>query len=100
MASIVDHVPIMLSANRALLGAVFPQLRAVLVSAWGNKWRVRFYVDGEITRDEHETLSIAATEIVSDMPHDLKWEETIERLDYPTAIPSSPEFTWVYERKE
>jgi len=90
----------MLSAQRALLGAVFPQLRAVLVSAECQQWRVQFYFDGEISSQNREAMEIAATEIVADSPFGAAWDEKFDRLDAPKPIPAISGFTPVFIRHE
>jgi hypothetical protein len=96
----VSTVAIRLSAQRALLDAVIPQLRAVIVSAENGQWRVRFYSEGDLSDSDLETLQIAATEILSDSPYGANWEERFERLDPPTPIPAIPGFEFVFARRE
>jgi hypothetical protein len=85
---------------RALLGAVFPQLRGVYVSVENALWRVHFYVDGVISDDDRESLTIAATEMVADLPHGFGWEEQIVRLDAPARPPATTDWDCVFFRKE
>lgn len=77
---------LLLSCHRALLGAVFPQLRAVLVRTTDKAWHVRFLVDGEIAEDDHDSLTTAAAEIAADLPTGFEVHDQIERLDAPAPM--------------
>lgn len=61
---------ILLSAQRALLGHVTPQLRAVSVDADPNRQQlaIRFVFDGEPSESVREAASCAATEMIADYP--------------------------------
>ena len=96
-----ERITLKLSAIRALLGAVFPQLRAVYVFAANSEWRIRFYVDGVISEGDRESLSIAATEIIADLPTGFSWtDEAVERLDCPLEMVPPADWEPVFARKE
>ena|SRR5579871_3113997 len=97
----IDRANAILSLNRALLDAVFPQLRAAKIQWDNKKVHLFFYYDGEISEDDHESLECVATEVISDFPS-LALEIDITRCDYPTRIPQSDasNIAFVYSRKE
>lgn len=78
----------LLSAQRALLGSVTSNLRAVTIAINNNKKIVKvcFFYDGEISEEDFDTANTAITEIISDFPPEYELEEHIERIDYPNPI--------------
>ena len=105
MNSINDIVYLKLSAQRALWGHVFSQLRAVSVNVNENEIDVRFYHDGELSEENEEYCELATTEIIADYPYyfnnkkpQTEFNTPIIRLDYPAQIP--PHGHWVYFRHE
>jgi len=89
-----------LSASRALLGAVTPNLRVVTIKISPEQKMVIvcFFYDGEISEEDFETANTAITEIISDFPPDYDLDDHIERIDYPNPIPLDGRV--VFERKE
>lgn len=88
-----------LSAQRSLLGNVFPKLRAVCVNSTENLVFVGFYIDGEISEDEKEFCESTLDQIIVDFIHDeVEFETPIIRLDYPERPPLIGH--WVYYRYE
>ena len=65
-----DDIDVRLSAQRALLGHVTPQLRAVSVDVDPERQRlaVRFVFDGEPSESVRDTASCAAAEMIADRP--------------------------------
>jgi hypothetical protein len=92
---------LMLATQRALLGMVQPQLRAVIVDLDENKKRMKFYFyyDGAINDDLYDQASCIATEASAAFPPDFTSEEEIERLDAPQKIPDH-QGRFVYRRME
>ena len=54
--------------------------------------------NGKIFDEDFDIANCVLTEIISDFPPDYTLEESIERLDYPAAIPISGRL--VFQRKE
>ena len=90
----------LLSVQRALLGAVTPELRAVVVDLDNENHVVyiRFYYHGEVAENLIDLWDCAVTEVISDMDIQYVLNEGIERLDYPNPIPDRGRF--FYRRKE
>lgn len=87
------------SAQRALLGAVTSNLRAVTVKIEQTikLLKICFFYDGDISEEVFDLASIATAEMAADFPeYDL--DDHIERLDYPKKI--LVEGILVYFRKE
>jgi hypothetical protein len=57
-----------LSLQRALLGAVTPNMRAVYARRDRNEIVITFVFDGDISADDVETTGIVSTEVISDFP--------------------------------
>lgn len=76
----------MLSLQRALLGEVFPALRAVTVE-WGPQF-VKFlaYVDGQLTDEDEESLSFVSAEVAADFQHGVDVDYAVVRCDFPCRI--------------
>jgi hypothetical protein len=94
---------LLLSVERALLGAVSPSLRAVTCGCDGMSIRIRFVFDGPIDADDHESARIVATEVISDFAtpsNEWTISEDIVRLDYPAAVSECALDLWAYNRKE
>jgi hypothetical protein len=90
----------MLAIQNALLGVVTPQLRAVIVDYMSDTPHlfIRFYYDGEVTRDLIELWECAITEASADLGPDTTLDDGIVRLDYPQKIPFQGRYA--YLRKE
>ena len=97
----VDFNPVIdarLSIQRALLGEVLPELRAVVFSIEAKTVDVRFYFDGIVSEGAEESASCVETEILADYdPEDTVTIHCI-RSDYPTQVDDNG--VWVYRRKE
>lgn len=86
------------SVQRALLGAVTPNLRGVTVG-WGDGTiRLRFYYDGAISEEDEEQARCVGTEVIADFWSPWTIEEEIVRHDAPQ--PMERLAAWVYLRKE
>ncbi|ENN8378984.1 hypothetical protein ACAX46_004456 [Providencia rettgeri] len=88
-----------LSAQRALLGVITPNIRAVFVELVENDIQVYFYYDGKIQEDNEETASIATSEIIADFYDEFDINLVIKRVDYPMEI-IQPNGICVYYRNE
>jgi hypothetical protein len=89
---------VLLSMQRALLGEVFPTLRAVTVE-WGTSM-VKFlaYVDGELRPEDEESLSCVSAELAADFESGVEIDYEVVRRDTPLPIEDSR--TWVFRRSE
>ena len=97
------RVRLLLSVQRALLGAAPAALRAVTCGWEGTEVRLRFVFDGNIDPDDYEGAQIAGTEVIADFPESWTIAEEIGRVDYPTDLPESrPVGNTIlpYQRKE
>lgn len=86
---------LLLGMQRALLDAVTPQLRAVILES-NSKEKIQsflFYYDGEITGELFDLASIASTEASCSL--DYSTNEQILRLDYPQKIPAKGRFAYL-----
>ena len=90
LAYFVDSPRLLLSLQRALLGAVHPQLRAasIEVDAPTQVVRLKFEYEAAPSVAARESCSVAATEVLSDFPAPWRLEE--EHVALPTAAGPSP----------
>jgi hypothetical protein len=88
-----------LSIQRALLGNVTENMRAIMAELSENNIKLFFYYDGEVHENDEETVSEIETEVIADFDEDCNFDVNIIRLDYPNPIKKSSGFC-VYLRKE
>lgn len=84
----LDEHAVALSLQRALLGAVTPNLRAVSFRIEDGTIHVDFTYDGEAAPEDRECAEITVSEVISDFPQ-ADATEHIRRVDAPQALPAS-----------
>ncbi|KPK32508.1 MAG: hypothetical protein AMS24_04010 [Chlamydiae bacterium SM23_39] len=91
---------VILSYQRALLDAVTPELRAVVVDIDKDTKILysRFYYDGDVPEETIDLWSCVETEASASLGPDCRVDGNIERLDYPQKIPCHGHLA--YLRKE
>lgn len=89
---------VLLSLQRALLGEVSAQLRAVTVTFDEKSVTARAYFDGEIDDEDREGMSSVETQILADFPDDHSMRIECHRLDAPAPIVDDG--VWVFARRE
>ena len=93
-------VNVKLSTQRALLGRLSPEVRAVTVESDGGRAVLRVYHDGPLAPETEDEFGDAVTEIMADVPSDEPpaVQAEFERVDAPSQLEMSG---WpVYARKE
>lgn len=97
-ARAVDRILVLLSLQRAMLGEVFPALRAVTVE-WSPA-AVKFfaYVDGPLSEEDAESLSCISAEVAADFWSGVDIDYEVVRVDFPKRV-DDPR-TRVYSRRE
>lgn len=90
----------LLSIQGALLDAVTPELRAVIINTSEDRslLYIRLYYDGEVSEETIELWNCACTETTAALRGNFFPDESIERLDYPAAITFPGRYA--YLRKE
>ncbi|MCS6625210.1 hypothetical protein N0B44_20055 [Roseibacterium beibuensis] len=79
----------MLSAQRALLGFITPNVRSISGALDDQSITLRYIIDGEIDEDTREELMCASTLVMADIRPDeyhLRLEEEFVRLDVPATL--------------
>jgi len=91
---------LMLSAQRALLGAIYPEIRLVKVKLDGSTIAMTTIADTGVSEAASEALSIAASEIIADFPACDRITEQLVISD--TELPKEDILAegWVYQRAE
>ncbi|KTB69313.1 hypothetical protein AO068_25795 [Pseudomonas sp. ICMP 3272] len=87
-----------LNIQRALLGEVSRNLRAVIFSVSGLFLNIRFYFDGEIDDDNFESASCVETEVLAD--YEDNWTVSVECLRLDASDPILDQGVWVFKRRE
>ena len=90
---------LLLSLQRALLGEVSPNIRAVTSSFAPDRIILRWIIDGAISDDLKESLSSVGTEVVADFP-DRDISEEYIGCDAPADIGTHVLDLIAYRRKE
>jgi hypothetical protein len=97
------HVRVLLSLQRALLGEITPEMRAVAVQWSPDRIEIRIYTDGEASSETREDFDAAVvTQVVADFSFPERGDPTVDfefvRCDAPSRLPD-----WghsVYHRAE
>jgi hypothetical protein len=99
LEEIALRAKVILSANRALLGAVTPNLRGVTLDYIPELLTLRAYFDIDATDEEKELIDIALTEMIADLYYDIKTckYEPVE-LAAPAKLTVLKD--WIYLRYE
>jgi hypothetical protein len=91
---------VLLSVQRALLGAVPRSLRAVTCALHPDRIVLKFIFHGPISDTDKEDMQVVGTEVVADFHAPMKIEEQIVRIDYPGDMRPHGLQAWAYWRKE
>lgn len=75
-----------LSIQRALLGNITSNMRAIVAEIKDHDIQLFFYFDGEIEEDDEETASRTGAEVVADFDDSFDLDVNVRRLDYPEPI--------------
>ncbi|WHQ76816.1 hypothetical protein [Pantoea sp. Lij88] len=75
-----------LSAQRALLGNITNNIRAISALLEGDDITLKFFYDGIISEDDEENASIVETKIIADLDDSSVVHTVVTRLDYPEPI--------------
>ncbi len=98
MATIPDKASLVLSLNRALLGAVSNPMRAVLIRADSDAIYIMAVFDGLIEQEDRSAISLVGTEVAADFPDFQVYEECV-RSDVPSLIPNHTGWHMVFEKR-
>ena len=97
--AITQRIKVLLSCQRALLGAVTPNLRQVQVDWKDNHITLYFVYNGDFTEEDIEEAECVATEVIASFPFDYTIETKYLRIDFPQTIGLLAQ-ACVYARKE
>lgn len=95
-----DIIEALCSIQRALLGKVTPNLRAVCLVLSDEKKHLFFYYNTPPSEEEEELASLADTEFISDFPSpDYQTDCTISVIPYPKKMPENGYYVYLrYEQ--
>jgi hypothetical protein len=90
---------LLISSQRALLGAIYPEIRAIAIGFDGlKKLTIKMFLDRAPKEDDYDTLSDISGEILADM--DFKEVDEICEFNTEKPIPLNGLHTFIYVRKE
>jgi hypothetical protein len=93
------RVRLLLSMQRALLGMIYPSVRAIAVGFDQlKKLKVIYYLDREPVEDDYESISELTTEVIADIDFQEVEELCIYSQDPISKLDGLN--SWVYIRKE
>ena len=72
--------------QRALLGNITANIRAITFELKCKKISLFFYFEGEPDTEDKELVSVVETEVIADFDEDFTVEAVAVRLDYPQPI--------------
>ncbi|MFV0530906.1 MAG: hypothetical protein ACK5MD_05665 [Flavobacteriales bacterium] len=93
---------VLLSAQRALLGEIYPEIRGICVGFSNKLLHIIFYMDRTPIESDYDTISSVSGEIISDF----KFPEEFDRVQEDCVFSNDPITNlnslddWVYIRKE
>lgn len=86
----ISRADLILSANRALLGEIRPNMRKICVEYLKNERKIilYFFYNSPPTQDEldYDVQGIISVEMSCDFPDELIWEERSIILPYPEKL--------------
>lgn len=89
----------LVSSNRALLGAITPDVRGITIDYNDQLFTLRAYFDNAATTRDKELIDIALTEIIADLHHEIKeFKYEPVNLNFPNKMTCLKQ--WVYLRYE
>jgi hypothetical protein len=93
------RVRLLLSMQRALLGMIYPSVRAIAVGFDQlKKLKVIYYLDREPVEDDYESISEVTTEVIADIDFQEVEELCIYSQDPISKLDGLN--SWVYTRRE
>ncbi len=93
------RVRLLLSMQRALLGMIYPSVRAIAVGfVQLKKLKVIYYLDREPVEDDYESISEVTTEVIADIDFQEVEELCIYSQDPISKLDGLN--SWVYTRRE
>jgi hypothetical protein len=78
MDNFEHHVELVVSASRAMLGQIYPEIRAISVGIIANKLFIKCYLDRPVNEDDYENLNEISAMILGDFPEIDKTDEVCE----------------------
>lgn len=84
--------------QRALLGEITQNVRAVTVEYDATNIHIEVFFDGEISDDDRETVLLVDTEVLAEFPAHHRVHTVGIRRDAPAPIPKDR--LWAYYRRE
>ncbi len=85
-ALMIERSSVLLSVQRALLGAVPSGLRGVACGWNETQITLRFIFDGPIDPDREQDMNVVGTEVIADFDAPATIDEQVIRVDSPKSL--------------
>ncbi|HEX8550856.1 MAG TPA: hypothetical protein VF681_04810 [Abditibacteriaceae bacterium] len=89
-----------LSLQKALLGAITDNLYAVTAGFEGQWIRIDAYFTGDITAEDRDSISVAATEVIADFATDFMIDERCYSLLEHNSLKTLDFWAFLRQREE
>jgi hypothetical protein len=96
----IERSAVLLSLQRALLGAVPSSLRGVTCGWDDQRITLRFIFDGPIHEDDEQEMYVVGAEVVADFKALVSIDEQVIRVDSPEKLTGYALQAWAYMRRE
>lgn len=96
----IDQSRLRLSAQRALLGRIHPEMRLVKIKSAGSGIFLSVLLDHQPSDRLRNDISEATTEIIADFPEASNIEERFEITHHPLPAENVVAEGWLYRRAE
>lgn len=90
---------ITLAFQKALIGEITPNIRAIYIKLAGNTINTIFFYNNKITDEDQENMSNITTEVIANF-NDYFIDEKAIRIDYPKLFSLGSEYVLIYKPKE
>jgi hypothetical protein len=99
MENFEHRIELVLSSSRALLGHVYPEVRAISAGILANKLFINCYLDRLVNNDDYENLNEISAMILGDFP-EIDITDEICEYDMSPFHKLNHLSGWIYMRKE
>jgi hypothetical protein len=93
---------VLISCQRALLGSISTNIRAITIGYKNKKLKLIFYLNDKPNEEDYENISIVTTEIIADFKYPEDFNKIEEECIFSEALIKDLLLLddWVYIRKE
>jgi hypothetical protein len=100
MSNKINILDAKISLQRALLGAISSDIRAITIELIENEVIINYYFDGAPTEEDNDVLSIVETEVLADFHYEdnIVVKSIFHQCKSPLGIEAKG--FWIFHRRE